>query len=57
MIDMKRTRHTPEQTIYKLREADQLLVANISFAEVMRHLEVSDQMYHPWLSQYGSMRF
>ena len=53
MMDMKRTGHTPEQIIRKLREADQSLVENILFTEVMRHLEVSDQMYHPWRSQYG----
>lgn len=35
---MKRTRHTPEQIIRKLREADQSLVENILFTEVMRHI-------------------
>lgn len=33
-----------EQIVRKLREADRLLVENISVAEVMRHLEVLHQV-------------
>ena len=33
---MKRTRHTPEQIVRKLREADRLLAENTPLAEVMR---------------------
>ncbi len=53
---MKRTRHTPEQIVRKLREADRLLAENIPLAEVMRHLEISHQTYQRWRSQYGAMR-
>ena len=53
---MKRTRHTPGQIVHKLREADRLLAENIPRAEVMRHLEISDQTYQWWRSQYGAMR-
>jgi len=53
---MKRTRHTPEQIVRKLREADRLLAENIPLAEVMRHLENSHQTYQRWRSQYGAMR-
>ena len=34
-MEMKRTRHTPEQILRKLREADRLLAENIPLAEVM----------------------
>ena len=40
---MKRTRHTPEQIVRKMRESDRLLAENIPLAEVMRHLEISHQ--------------
>ena len=40
-MEMKRARHTPEQIVRKLREADRLLAENIPLAEVMRHLETS----------------
>ena len=43
-MDMKRTRHTPEQIVRKLCEADRLLAESIPLAEVMRHLEISHQM-------------
>ncbi len=53
---MKRTRHTPEQIVRKLREADRLLAENIPLAEVMRNLEISHQTYQRCRSQYGAMR-
>jgi putative transposase len=40
---MARRRHTPEQIIRKLREADRLLAEGAGVAEVARHLEVSEQ--------------
>jgi putative transposase len=42
---MKRRRHTPEQVIRKLREADRLLAEGKDVDEVARHLEVSPQTY------------
>jgi transposase-like protein len=55
-MEMKRTRHTPEQIVRKLREADRLLAESLPLAEVMRHLEISHQTYQRWRSQYGAMR-
>ena len=43
---MARRRHTPEQIIRKLREADRLLGEGAELADVARHLEVSEQTYH-----------
>src|SRR5918994_6415071 len=40
LITMARRRHTPEQIIRKLREADRLLAEGADVAEVARHLEV-----------------
>jgi len=44
-MDMKLTRHTPEQIVRELRVADRLLAESIPLAEVMRHLEISHQTY------------
>ena len=55
-MEMKRTRHTPEQIVRKLREADRLLAESLPLAEVIRHLEISHQTYQRWRSQYGAMR-
>ena len=46
IITMARRRHTPEQIIRKLREADRLLAERSELADVARHLEVSEQTYH-----------
>jgi len=53
---MKRRRHTPEQVIRKLREADRLLAEGRTTAEVARHLEVSENTYHRWQRQFGGMK-
>jgi putative transposase len=53
---MKRRRHTPEQIVRKLREADRLLGEEKDIAEVLRHLEVSEATLHRWRSQYGGMK-
>jgi transposase-like protein len=53
---VKRRRHTPEQVIRKLREADRLLAEGKTVEEVARHLEVSEQTLHRWRAQYGGMK-
>jgi putative transposase len=53
---MARRRHTPEQVVRKLREADRLLAEGKDVAEVARHLEVSEQTYHRWRAQSGGMK-
>ncbi len=53
---MARRRHTPEQIVRKLREADRLLNEGKELAEVARHLEVSEPTYHRWRAQYGGMK-
>ena len=53
---MTRRRHTPEQVVRKLREADRLLAEGKDVAEVARHLQVSEQTYHRWRAQFGGMK-
>ena len=53
---MKRRRHTPEQIVRKLREADKLLAEGQDVAVVARHLEVTEATYHRWRAQYGGMK-
>ena len=53
---MKHRRHTPERVVRKLREADRLLGEGAPSPTVCRHLEASDQTYHRWRNQYGSMQ-
>jgi len=53
---MARRRHTPEQIIRKLREADRLLAEGADVAEVARQLEVSEATYQRWRNQFGGMK-
>ena len=53
---MKRRRHTPEQIIRKLREAERMLAEGQEVAEVAKALEVSEQTFHRWRAQYGGMK-
>ncbi len=49
-------RHTPEQIVRKLREADAELAAGASVPEVTRRLGVSEATFHRWRNQYGGMK-
>ena len=53
---MKRRRHTPEQVVRKLREADRLLGEGFELPEVCKALEVSEATFHRWRAQYGGMK-
>jgi len=52
----RRKRHTPEQIVRKLRDADAMLSAGKSLGQVCQVLEVSEPTYHRWRNQYGGMK-
>jgi putative transposase len=53
---VKRRRHTPEQIVRKLREADKMLADGVEVPEVCKALEVSEATYHRWRAQFGGMK-
>jgi transposase-like protein len=53
---MIRRRHTPEQIIRKLREAERMLGEGKTIPEAAKQLEISEQTYHRWRNQYGGMK-
>jgi len=53
---VKRRRHTPEQIIRKLREADRMLGEGKTVPEAAKHLEISEATFHRWRAQYGGMK-
>jgi putative transposase len=55
-MGQRRRRHTPEQVIRKLREADRLLGEGVAVPEVAKELEVSEQTLHRWRLQYGGLK-
>ena len=51
MTRRKRRRHTPEQIVRKLRDADAMLNAGQDEAAVLQALEVSQATYDRWKRQ------
>ena len=56
MAGKKRVRHSPQQIVEKLQEADRLLNAGQSVGQVLQALGVSEATYHRWRQQYGGMK-
>ncbi len=53
---MKRKRHSAEQIISKLREAEVLLQKGQGVAQACRQIGVTEQTYYRWRKEYGGMR-
>jgi putative transposase len=41
-------RHSPEQIVRKLRQADEMLASGVSVPEVARELGIREATYHRW---------
>ena len=52
---MARRKHTAEQVIKKLREAE-VLIAKGTVAEVSRRIGVTQQTFYGWRKEYGGMK-
>ena len=53
---MKRIRHTPEQIIRKLREADADLANGVPLADICKKLDVAENTYYRWRNQFGGIK-
>ena len=49
-------KHTPEQIIAKLREAEVLLAQGETVPKVSRRLGVTELTHYRWRKEYGGMR-
>lgn len=56
MSAKRRRRHSPEQIVRKLRDADAMLTAGKDLAAVLQSLEVSESTLERWRLQYGGMK-
>ena len=52
---MKKKRHTTDQIVTKLRDADRALSQGVSIPELCKQLEISEQTYYRWRQKYGGM--
>ena len=53
---MARKKHTAEQIIGKLREADVLQSQGTTMEAILRQLCISDATYYKWRKEYGGLR-
>ena len=53
---MPRKRHTPEQIVRKLRDAEADLAAGMTIGQICQKLEISEATFNRWRNQYGGMK-
>jgi len=53
---MSRKRHTAEQIVNKLREAEVLLSQGLTVALACKQMGIGDQTYYRWRREYGGSR-
>ena len=53
---MARKKHTAEQIIGKLREADVLQSQGMTMEAILRQFCISDATYYKWRKEYGGLR-
>jgi transposase-like protein len=56
MSTNRRRRHSPEQIVRKLRDADAMLNSGKELSAVLQALEVSESTLERWRKQYGGMK-
>ncbi len=52
---MPRNKHTPEQIITKLREAEVALSTGSTVVEAVRQMGVSEQTFYRWRNEYAGL--
>jgi putative transposase len=52
----KEQRHTPEQIIGKLREAEVKTAKGTALAQVCKDLAITEQTYYRWRKEYGGLK-
>ena len=52
----RKQRHTPEQVIGKLREAEVKLAKGTAIAQVCKDLAITEQTYYRWRKEYGGLK-
>ena len=53
---MSEKKHTPEQIIHKLRQAEVELGQGATVPQACKKIGVTDQTYYRWRAEYGGLR-
>ena len=52
----RKKRHSDEEIIHKLREAEVALAQGRTTMEVCKQLEITEQTYYRWRKEYGGLK-
>ncbi len=55
-MSRRRKRHSPEQIVRLLRDADAMLAGGKTIGEVCQALEIAEPTFPRWRNQYGGMK-
>jgi transposase-like protein len=55
-VRMPKKRHSPEQIVRKLREAEVELARGATVKDVCRKLQVTENTYYRWRKEYGGLQ-
>ena len=53
---MARKRHSAEDIVNKLREAEVLIANGTTIAQVCKQIGITDQTYYKWRREYGGLK-
>ena len=53
---MSRKRHSAEQIVNKLRQAEVRLAQGLTVAQMCKQIGVTDQTYYKWQREYGGLK-
>ena len=53
---MPKWKHTAEEIINKLKEAEVIIASGSTVVEVARSIGVSEQTFYRWRTEYGGLR-
>ena len=56
MTNKRRKRHSPEQIVRKIQEADRILAEGGDVVAVLRQLNVTEATYYRWRNQFGGLK-
>ena len=56
IMTKRRQRHSPEQIVRKIQDADRILAEGGDVAAVLRQLNVTEATYYRWRNQFGGLK-
>lgn len=56
IMTKRKTRHSPEQIVRKIQQADRILAEGGDVAAVVRELNITEATYYRWRNHYGGLK-